>query len=157
MLVFQGLKSEELARLCPVDIKIADRKIHIAVSRRSNARDIELKPFQLEDLQIYIKTDRKEILKSWSKKSDKLFVSLGKSDHFNNTMQKLMESLRRLDSRIASAKQLRASVLTIWTAKYNLRKAQYMAGHRYVSSTQRYQKGNLEDLKNEVEIFHPLT
>lgn len=33
---------------------------------------------------------------------------------------------------------------------------QYMAGHRYVSSTERYQLNNIDDLKNEVQQHHPM-
>jgi hypothetical protein len=38
----------------------------------------------------------------------------------------------------------------------NLRQVQYMAGHKYVSSTQRYQVSNLDDLKNELWQHHPM-
>jgi DNA primase len=33
---------------------------------------------------------------------------------------------------------------------------QYMAGHKYVSSTQRYQVSNLDDLQNELKEHHPM-
>jgi integrase/recombinase XerD len=36
------------------------------------------------------------------------------------------------------------------------RKVQYKAGHRYVSTTERYQAGNLEDLQEALNIHHPL-
>lgn len=39
-----------------------------------------------------------------------------------------------------------ASVITNWLQYYNLREVQYMAGHKYVSSTERYRTDNLEDL-----------
>jgi integrase/recombinase XerD len=31
-----------------------------------------------------------------------------------------------------------------------------MAGHRYVSSTEKYRTDTLEDLQKEVEKYHPL-
>ncbi len=156
LLIFQGLKSEELAKLQVTDINLDDKRIHIASCKRSNARVIELKSFQVALLHAYLETERIEILNRWNKESDKLFISLGNSPHFNNTMQSLMNDLRKLNSRIQSSKQLRASVLTIWTTKYNLRKVQYMAGHRYVSSTERYQLGNFHDLQYNIEKFHPI-
>ena len=39
---------------------------------------------------------------------------------------------------------------------YNLREVQYMAGYRFVSSTERYRMDNLEDLQKELEKYHPL-
>ena len=43
-----------------------------------------------------------------------------------------------------------------WLQHYILRKVQYMTGHKYVSSTERYRTDNLEDLQKEVENYHPL-
>jgi integrase/recombinase XerD len=37
-----------------------------------------------------------------------------------------------------------------------MRQVQYMAGHKYVSSTERYQVGNLEDLASELAHHHPM-
>ena len=37
-----------------------------------------------------------------------------------------------------------------------VREVQYMAGHKYVSSTERYRTDNLEDLQKELEKYHPL-
>ncbi len=34
---------------------------------------------------------------------------------------------------------------------------QYMTVHKYVSSTQRYQISNLDDLKNELQQDHPMS
>jgi integrase/recombinase XerD len=39
---------------------------------------------------------------------------------------------------------------------YNLRQAQYLAGHRYISSTESYQQNEMEGLSEEVNQFHPL-
>jgi phage regulator Rha-like protein len=42
-----------------------------------------------------------------------------------------------------SAKQLRASVIVKWLKIYNLRKVQYMAGHRYISATEAYRQNEI--------------
>jgi integrase/recombinase XerD len=47
-------------------------------------------------------------------------------------------------------------VITHWLKNYNLRQVQYMAGHKYVSSTERYQQNTLEDLQKEINRYHPL-
>ncbi|HTE29663.1 MAG TPA: hypothetical protein VK666_04765 [Chryseolinea sp.] len=39
---------------------------------------------------------------------------------------------------------------------YNLRKVQYLAGHRYISSTEAYQQSEMEGRAEEVNKFHPL-
>ncbi|CAM4113381.1 hypothetical protein SAMN06265348_103289 [Pedobacter westerhofensis] len=52
--------------------------------------------------------------------------------------------------------QVRQSVITEWLKEKDLRTVQYMAGHRYVSSTERYKTNDLEDLKDALQKFHPL-
>jgi len=48
-----------------------------------------------------------------------------------------------------------ASVIINWLKHYNLREVQYMASHRYVSSTERCRTDNLEDLQKELEKYYP--
>ena len=50
-----------------------------------------------------------------------------------------------------STKQVRASVIVKWLKMYNLREARYLAGHRYVSSTEKYKQNDLEGLQEEVQ------
>ena len=45
---------------------------------------------------------------------------------------------------------------TYWLKNNNLRQVQYMAGHKYVSSTERYQLNNLDKLQSKLEKYHPL-
>ena len=56
---------------------------------------------------------------------------------------------------ITGAEQIRKSVIVNWLKHYNLRQVQYMAGHKYESSIERYQSNNLENLQNKQEKFHP--
>jgi hypothetical protein len=60
------------------------------------------------------------------------------------------------EPRLKSMAQIRALVITNWPQQHNLREVQYMVGHKYVSSTQRYRTDNLEDLQKELEKYHPL-
>jgi integrase/recombinase XerD len=55
-----------------------------------------------------------------------------------------------------SAKIIRATVLAEWLKTIDIRTVQYMAGHRYVSSTERYYVMNLEELKDSLNKYHPM-
>jgi integrase/recombinase XerD len=55
--------------------------------------------------------------------------------------------LRRINPKVKHAVQIRQNVITEWLKEKELRTVQYIAGHRYVSTTERYQTTNLEDLK----------
>ncbi len=43
-----------------------------------------------------------------------------------------------------------------WVKMYNLRKAQYLAGRQYISTTEGYLQNDMEGLKEEVQQFHPM-
>ena len=71
-------------------------------------------------------------------------------------MTQLMIKVRKINPSVQNAKQIRASVITKWVKQYNLRKAQYLAGHRYISSTESYLQNDVEGLKEEIQPYHPL-
>jgi len=68
----------------------------------------------------------------------------------------LCYALKRINPKVKHATQLRQSVITEWLKEKGLRQVQYMAGHRYVSSTERYLTTNLEDLRDALNKHHPL-
>lgn len=56
--------------------------------------------------------------------------------------------------RIQDSQPLRASIIVKWLNPYNLRQVQYMTGHRFVSSAEKYKQSDLEDLKEAINKFH---
>ncbi|MCP4457928.1 MAG: hypothetical protein GY816_07890, partial [Cytophagales bacterium] len=48
------------------------------------------------------------------------------------------------------------SVITKWVKTHNLRKAQYLAGHRFIGSTESYQENDMEGLIEKINQYHPL-
>jgi site-specific recombinase XerD len=155
LMIYQGLNSSEIRTLTVKDMKLREGKIYVAGTRRSNERELNLEAHQILDIMEYTLQTRNELLKQTKKQSDKLFTSTGNGEGFNNVMQKLMSKLNKINSKITSAKQIRASVITQWLKLYNLRQVQYMAGHRYVSSTESYLINDLEDLQDDITKFHP--
>ncbi len=95
-------------------------------------------------LQEYLKQNKFE---------ENLFFATQKT--INNQLQYVFKQLKQLNNKVINAKQIRSSVLTEWLRKNDLRQVQYMAGHKYVSSTERYQTNNLDDLQNELKEHHP--
>jgi integrase/recombinase XerD len=73
-----------------------------------------------------------------------------------NQVGGMIRQLRQFNAKVIDAKQIRSSVITNWLKQYNLWQVQYMAGHRYVSSTQRYKLSNMDDLQNALQQYHPL-
>lgn len=152
LLIWQGVAVEELKRLHAEDIYLHEGKVFIAGSSHSNERWLPLEPRQVLDLADYIK-------KRKSKSGPLLAVSRKGKVSANNIVcqvSSMMRQLRRLNPKVTDTYQLRNSVLAIWVKQHNLRKAQYMAGHRYASSTARYIVTDMGDLQHALRQHHPL-
>lgn len=156
LIIYQGMRTEELARLQLQDLQLREGKINIQGSRRTEGRLIKLEAHQIYDLMDYIHTIRKQILEATKKETNKVFISTGTSLNFQNVMQRLVQSIQAKHPKIKDIKHIRTSVISNWLKIYNLRKVQYMAGHRYVSSTEAYQLNNLEDLQDDIRKYHPI-
>jgi len=82
-------------------------------------------------------------------------ISNGSGNKMLNSIQNLMRFLKKGHPKIRNVNHLRASVITYWTKKYNLRKVQYLAGHRYISPSENYELNNINDLKSSIISLHP--
>lgn len=152
LMVYQGLRVEELMRIEAAHIKLKEGKIFIKGTKRINERLLNLHANQIVELQQYISRNKF--------KAGFLFIEPVRSDvserNINNRLQYMFKQLKQLNPKVKNPKQLRSSVITFWLRQNNLRQVQYLAGHRYVSSTQRYQVNNLDDLQNELKEHHPM-
>jgi len=172
LLVYQGIATEELTKLEPGHVNPEKGHIYIPGKRKRNSRRLELKPFQILELHTYLTELRPRILAGITgpnkpgRKPDKinreklenqLFVSINGSERIKNSLLHLLRDVQKINSKVTSAKQIRQSVITHWLKNHNLREVQYMAGHKYVSSTERYQQNNLDNLQSKLEKLHPLS
>ena len=170
LLIYQAVTTEELKQLEPNHLKLKEGKIYVPGNRRRNSRNLELKPFQILDLYEYQNEIRPTILKEIKKprparKPDKinrvklenqLFISINGSENIKNSLLHMFKAIQKLNPEILHPKQIRASVITYWLKNHNLRQTQYMAGHKYVSSTERYLLNNLDNLQSKLDKHHPL-
>jgi len=156
LLVYQGVKTEELIKLEVQDVKLKEGKIEIPGGAKSERRLLQLESHQVLEFYDYVNNTRKEILTRSGQKSDKLFVSIEGGNSLDSCMHRLMFWVKRKNKLVVNPKQLRASVIVKWLKMYNLRKVQYLAGHRYISATESYQQSEMEGLTEEVNKYHPL-
>jgi len=152
LLVYQGLDAQDLKNLRTEHLHLNKGKIYVPSRKRSNARELELKPWQMMEFMEYIDEVRKHLLQRLNIDTDRLFPS---GDRFIIT-NTIIKKLKKYNQKVESNKQIRASVITNWLSEYNLRKAQYLAGHRYISSTERYLQDDLENLHEIVNNYHPI-
>lgn len=157
-LVYQGVTTREAINLKLDDLDLKKGRVEIRAGRRTNRRTIELKPVQILELINYLKETREEILSYKNEETDYLFITAenGKQATFKTRIAYIMRTLRKHNRTFKNANQLRTSVITYWLKIKNLREVQYLAGHRYVSSTEKYLVNDLEQLIESVEKYHPL-
>ncbi|MET3047429.1 tyrosine-type recombinase/integrase [Flavobacterium covae] len=153
LLVYQGLHTKELQHLKEEHIELYKGKIHIPQTNKTNGRTLELKPWQLMEFMEYINQIRPQIV---PKHEENLFTSSYGNTNISNVLKKLSEELKLINYNYQNAIQIRNSVIVNYLKTNNLRKTQYFAGHRYISSTERYQQDNLEELHEMINTFHPI-
>ncbi len=156
MMIYQGLKTEEVAKLKLEDIQLKKGKVYVPGGKRSNSRMLPLAAHQVLEIKEYLDKTLPLILELAEKETDKIFTSTGQSVRLSNSITKLLKNVQKYVPEVKSAKQIRMSVITHWLSKFNIREVQHMAGHRYVSSTEHYQLTNLDDLQNDLNEYHPL-
>jgi site-specific recombinase XerD len=155
LLIYQGLRVEEISALELQDLQLREGKITIHAKRRTAARIMKLESHQVYELMDYIHETRKEFLEVKGVTSQ-LFLQWKTKDNFHNITHLILTHLRTINSRVKNFDQLRASVITAWLKQYDLRKVQYLAGHKYVSSTEEYKANNIDELQDDVTKYHPL-
>ena len=156
LLVYQGLQTSELAKLEVKDIKLREGKIDVAGSVNSNGRTLKLESHQVMDMYDYVLQTRPKIIEASKQETEKLLVSESGGTQVSNFMSRMMQKLKKLNPTVQNANQIRASVITKWLKTKNLRETQYLAGHRYISSTESYLQNEMDGLKEEINMYHPL-
>jgi len=150
LLVFQGLTSGETAKLETNHINLAEGKIYIPSTRKSNARTLKLQANQILPIKSYIEEfNPKPYLFPTKKQSDMVCKIVSQAKKLNP--ENLSDNWRIIDSR-----QIRTSVIMNWLKSNNIRQVQYMAGHKSIRSTEQYRNQDLTDLTKQLELFHPL-
>ncbi len=152
LLIYQGLQTEELTRLEPEHIRVKEGKLFIKGTSYSNERWLPLQAHQVIELQQYGQANR---FKEGAFLARPVRVDASKRN-ISNRMRHMIVQLQKLNPKIINANQIRNSVITFWLQRYHLRQVQYMAGHKYVSSTQRYQVLSSEDWQSELQKHHPM-
>ena len=172
LLIYQAVATDDLHKLEPTHVKLKLGKIEIPGGKHKNGRVLKLESHQIIELQEYLQIIRPEILKGIKENhvrqarkpnkinheriNNQLFISINGSVEIKNSLFHLTRALRMINPQIIDAKQIRQSVIAEWLKTEDVRKVQYKAGHRYVSTTERYQATNLEDLEEALKQHHPL-
>ncbi|CAA0203896.1 Integrase/recombinase XerD family [Tenacibaculum maritimum] len=152
-MIYQGMNSTALKSLKVEHIHLNKGKVYIPSTRKANSRTLELKSNQILLLVQYLEIHRAILQEKIDNYTEALFPI--KDDRFYISYT-ICKEIRKFNHKLTNIKQIRASVIVYWLSQYNIREVQYMAGHRYISSTERYVQENLESLQEVIESLHPI-
>ena len=121
---------------------------------------------QIGAMMHYIQNVRPQILEyQTNQDTTQLFLTLPESGRkrakqtpkteTQGIIKNLSTQVKSIDPKFVNFKQTRASIITHWIKTVGLRKAQYWAGHRYISTTERYLPNDLESLTEDITKFNP--
>jgi len=158
LLIFQAVTIEELELLKAEHINLREGKIKIPGTDRTNERVLKLEASQVYDIQEYMIKTRARIINGPKVSEPETITQLIIGMQGGSTLSgEVLWMMRRLKhEQVKHASQIRASTIAEWTRTHDVRVVQYMAGHKYVSTTEKYQVSHLEDLKEQLKKFHPL-
>ena len=169
LLIYQGLTRNDIVRLTLNDVDLEEGTIYIKADSKTNSRTLKLKPKQIMLMYKYIHEARPKLLTSAKGKrhamSDELILTKDGTPERGEGIGYLLEQMRHLftpkgahgPERKLNAKTVRMSVIAnLLKAGHDLRLVQVFAGHKYPSSTERYRQTGIEELKAEIEKYHPL-
>lgn len=143
LMIYQGVQTTELKKIEKAHLNLLQGTVYIPSAGRSNSRILKLNAKQIIPIQQY--------LQSTEANQEKLFNCM-----ISSVVAWLMITLRKQNEKIKDAHQIRSSVIMNWLKQYNIRQVQYMAGHRHISSTEKYKQEDLQDLQAQLNLFHPL-
>ena len=164
LVIYQALTTGELSKLEPIHLNLKNGKIEIPGSSQATGRILDLEPKQIMQLHEYLQETRpklQELAKVHLRQenqeiNNRLFFGSNGSLNIKSPVKGLVMSLRKINPKVKDLQQIRQSVIAYWIKIKDLRRVQYMAGHKYISTTERYQVGKLEDLEEALKKYHPL-
>jgi site-specific recombinase XerD len=159
----QGVITTEISKIEIDDLDLIKAKIKIRGAINYNERILPLKATQIGLLMNYLQNIRPQLLDLRQDDSNKLFLVIPNNNQKFKNKDKLLtmydinfvKEIHSIDRQFLNFRQVRTSVISNWLKEYGLRKTQYMAGHKQISSTERYIANNIDGLIDDISKLHP--
>lgn len=162
ILVHQGVRTREINAIHLQDLDLMSATLKIRGAKQGKERIVTLEATQIGVLMHYLQHIRPQFLEYHTEESEKLFLSLPDyskhktaSTSIMQVFKPLVKQLKTIDKHFLSFEQIRTSVITNWLKVHGLRKTQYKAGHRQISTTEKYKTSDLQQLTEDINKLHP--
>ncbi len=157
LIVFQALDRKTISLLEPSHLNLEGGTISIPAIARTNARILPLHPAQVPALMDYVHRCREVLLQeNGLGQSPYLFAMRGGVGSFRSSVTRYLPELRKNFPDLRDWQQVRQSRIMVWIKEHPLRKTQYMAGIKHISSMRCYKQGDITELKELIVKHHPL-
>jgi integrase/recombinase XerD len=156
LLIYQGAMPGEIARMKVSDIDLDAGTVFITGGRVLTSRKLELRPNQYRIMDKYLSEAREQIRMHDMEHLIINFHGKPMQVYDFNYFTGLCKAL--FPGRNLTTKTIRDSVISNWLNenKIPLDQVQLMAGHRWISCTQRYEETSIEEQREMLRKFHPL-
>ena len=162
VLINQGATVSEMDKLVMEDLDLIKATLKVRGGNRLNDRVLPLKATQIGLILNYLQNIRPQLVEYHTVESNKLFLSLPAiskkktdDDKLRSPFFYLAPQIKSIDKQFFNFHQIRASVISFWIKTQGLRKAQHLAGHRCICSTEKYVTNNLDGLIDDINKLHP--
>ena len=165
VLINQGVSTGEIYKMEAADVDLMKATLKIRGGKLLKDRVLPLKSAQIGLFMNYLQNIRPQFIEYQKKDSELLFFSLpdfckkGAKNAVltlpNTVFVRLANQLKSIDKQFVKLQQIRASLITFWIKTQGLRKAQHLAGHRYIFTTEKYVNNNLDGLIEDINTLHP--
>ena len=157
LLIYQGLMPGEIIKLKTSDIDLDAGTVRLRGGRVLMARTLQLLSKQILMMDKYINKDRKKMLRT---KTDSLIINYrGEGAAHAEDIGFIIEGCKGIFAgKDITTKTIRDSVISNWLneRKLPLEQVQLMAGHRWISCTERYLQVSMDEQREILRKFHPL-
>ena len=158
----QGTATGEIETIEMDDFDLIKATIRIKGKYRRKERVLPLKATQIGLFMHYLQNIRPQLVEYQTTESNKLFLGLPAisykttdNEMKRNVFKPITEQIKSIDKNFVNFQQIRASVISFWIKTQGLRKAQHLAGHRCICSTEKYVVNNLDGLIEDINKLHP--
>jgi site-specific recombinase XerD len=153
LFVFQGIQLHEVKFFKVSDIDLNKMTLTIQRTNKNNLRVLNLDIKQVLLLNEYINQTRNDLVAN--RRNTSLIITSKSNNSIRSILNGLNLKLRKIPNH-PKLRLIRTSVIKNWLETNDLRTVQYYAGHKYISSTERYVVKDIEHLKKQVLHYHPL-
>lgn len=152
LLVYQGMVRTEISRIETDDIDLEEATILARGDERTNRRTLPLKAKQIHLLYEY---QHKGRLRS---ASNKLFIGMRGEPMSSDSLARIVQGYQYLfPEKALTCQTIRMSVTrNLLKEGKDVRMVQAYMGHKSAGTTEKYKQSHTEELKAEIQKYHPL-